>query len=153
MPARPKPKALVITDDTETRKSVEVNLDHADVSHRLTITVAIAKRGAGAPELNVMMRMGDLEIDLLAPHAKVGTQRVSFTGLELSLLYLLIANAGEVLTRERILDALWGERYSPDSNVVDVQIRALRRRLDDDARKPRFIETVPGAGYRFKAHA
>jgi len=69
--------------------------------------------------------------------------------LEQSLLYLLAANAGRVVTREEILDTLWGADYVAESNVVDRQIRNLRARLQDDWRQPRFIATVPGRGYRF----
>ena len=73
------------------------------------------------------------------------------TGLEQSLLYLLAANAGRVVTRDEILDALWGVDYVADSNVVDRHIRNLRAKLQNDWRKPRFIATVPGRGYRFVA--
>ena len=68
---------------------------------------------------------------------------------ERSLLYLLAANAGRVVTREEILDTLWGVDYVAESNVVDRQIRNLRARLQNDWRQPRFIATVPGRGYRF----
>lgn len=61
----------------------------------------------------------------------------------------LAANAGRVVTREEILDTLWGTDYVAESNVVDRQIRNLRTRLQDDWRRPRFIATVPGKGYRF----
>jgi DNA-binding winged helix-turn-helix (wHTH) protein len=54
-----------------------------------------------------------------------------------------------VVTREEILDALWGVDYMAESNVVDRQIGNLRTRLQDDWRQPRFIATVPGRGYRF----
>ena len=53
-----------------------------------------------------------------------------------------------MVTREEILDALWGTDYIAESNVVDRQIRNLRARLQDDWREPRFIATVPGRGYR-----
>jgi DNA-binding response OmpR family regulator len=69
--------------------------------------------------------------------------------LEQSLLYLLAANAGRVITREEILDTLWGVGYMAESNVVDRQIRNLRARLQNDWRRPRYIATVPGRGYRF----
>jgi DNA-binding winged helix-turn-helix (wHTH) protein len=54
-----------------------------------------------------------------------------------------------VVGREEILDTLWGVDYVAESNVVDRQIQNLRARLQDDWRKPRFIATVPGRGYRF----
>jgi DNA-binding response OmpR family regulator len=66
-----------------------------------------------------------------------------------SLLYLLAANAGRVVTRDQILDVLWGTDYVAESNIVDRHMRNLRISLRDDYRKPRFIATVPGRGYRF----
>jgi two-component system alkaline phosphatase synthesis response regulator PhoP len=62
---------------------------------------------------------------------------------------LLAANAGQVLSRDEILDALWGSDFVSESNVVDRHIRALRAKLQNDWRQPRFIATVPGRGYRF----
>ena len=71
------------------------------------------------------------------------------TALEQSLLYLLAANAGRLLTRDEILDYLWGADYVAESNVVDRHIRNLRAKLHDPSRRPRYIATVPGRGYRF----
>ncbi len=62
---------------------------------------------------------------------------------------LLAATAGQVLTRDEILDALWGTDYLADSNVVDRHIRNLRIKLKNGWRRPRYIATVPGQGYRF----
>jgi two-component system response regulator RstA len=70
-------------------------------------------------------------------------------GSTLSLLYLLVANAGRVLTREEIQDALWRSDRMPTSNSVDRMILQLRRRLQDDAARPRLIQTLLGRGYRF----
>jgi DNA-binding response OmpR family regulator len=69
--------------------------------------------------------------------------------MEQSLLYLLAANAGRLVTREEILDSLWGVDHVAESNVVDRQIQNLRTRLHDNWRQPRFIATVAGRGYRF----
>ena len=80
---------------------------------------------------------------------RAGSSELHLTSLEQSLLYLLAANAGRVVSREEILDTLWGVDYVAESNVVDRQIRNLRARLQDDWRQPRFIATVPGRGYRF----
>jgi len=92
---------------------------------------------------------GDLEIDILSRTVRAGSSELHLTSLEQSLLYLLAANAGRVVTREEILDTLWGVDYVAESNVVDRQIRNLRARLQNDWRQPRFIATVPGRGYRF----
>jgi DNA-binding response OmpR family regulator len=70
-------------------------------------------------------------------------------GLDPTLLYLLAANAGQVLTRDEILDHLWGTDFVVESNLVDRHIRDLRAHLQNDWRRPRFIATVPGQGYRF----
>ena len=64
---------------------------------------------------------------------------------------MLAANAGRVLTREEILDAVWGPDFVAESNIVDRHIRVLRAKLQNDWRRPRYIATVPGQGYRFVA--
>jgi DNA-binding response OmpR family regulator len=93
--------------------------------------------------------VGELEIDILHRRVRVDGGNVHLTPLELNLLYLLAANAGRVLTRDEILDDLWGGDYAAESNVVDRQVRKLRAKLQDDWRRPRFIATVPGKGYQF----
>ena len=75
------------------------------------------------------------------------------TPLEISLLYLLASHGGRPVTRDQILDTLWGVDCVPGSNVVDRLVRSLRRRLADDCRRPRFIATVRGRGYRLLASA
>jgi DNA-binding response OmpR family regulator len=97
-----------------------------------------------------VIRIGGLEIDILNRTVRAGPTELHMTSLEQSLLYLLAANAGRMVTREEILDTLWGVDYVAESNVVDRQIRNLRSRLEDDWRKPRFIATVPGRGYLFQ---
>ncbi|MCA1645421.1 MAG: response regulator transcription factor [Chloroflexi bacterium] len=96
-----------------------------------------------------VIKLGGLELDILKRTARAGASELHLTALEQSLLYLLAANAGRLVTREEILDTLWGVDYVAESNVVDRQIRNLREQLHDDWRKPRFIATVPGRGYRF----
>ena len=93
-----------------------------------------------------MIKLGDLEIDILHRTVHAGTSSLHLTSLEQSLLYLLASNAGRVVSRDEILDALWGLDYVAESNVVDRQIRNLRARLQDHWKQPRFIETVPGQG-------
>jgi len=113
-------------------------------------TRAVIRRTHGkAGELVPRLRIGDLEIDVLNRKVLAGEHELHLTSLEQALLYLLAANAGSVLTREQILDALWGTDFVIESNVVDRHVRALRAKLQNDWHKPRYIETVPGAGYRF----
>jgi DNA-binding response OmpR family regulator len=114
-------------------------------------TRAVLRRTHGDPGRMVpRLRIGDLEIDVLNRRVSSGAgHELHLTSLEQALLYLLAANAGTVLTREQILDALWGTDFVIESNVVDRHVRALRAKLQDDWHKPRYIETVAGTGYRF----
>ena len=116
----------------------------------LARVIALVRRVySDAATFTPIIKLGDLEIDILKRTVRAGTSELHLTSLEQSLLYLLAANAGRVVSREEILDTLWGVDYVAESNVVDRQIRNLRARLQNDWREPRFIATVPGQGYRF----
>lgn len=116
----------------------------------LARALAITRRVHGLhPPLQPTIRLGEIEIDILNREVRAGTSVIHLTGLEQNLLYLLAANAGRVMSREDIMDGLWGTDFVAESNVVDRHVRALRVKLQNDWRRPRFIETVPGEGYRF----
>ncbi|MGI9145218.1 MAG: response regulator transcription factor [Chloroflexota bacterium] len=116
----------------------------------LARVVALVRRAySDAVTFTPVIKLGELEIDILNRSVRAGSSELHLTSLEQSLLYLLAANAGRVVSREEILDTLWGTDYVAESNIVDRQIRNLRARLHDDWRRPRFIATVPGRGYRF----
>ena len=112
---------------------------------------AVLRRAYGkAPAAFRPLRMGELQIDLVTRNVRIRDAELHLTSLEQALLYFLAANAGTVLSREAILDAVWGEDFLAGSNIVDNHVRALRAKLQNDWREPQFIETVPGIGYRFK---
>jgi DNA-binding response OmpR family regulator len=112
--------------------------------------LAIMRRTySGAVVFTPVLRLDGLEIDILNRRVRVGASDLHLTSIELSLLYLLAANAGRLLTRNEILDHLWGADYVAESNVVDRHIRNLRVKLHDHAHLKRYIATVPGQGYRF----
>jgi DNA-binding response OmpR family regulator len=118
----------------------------------LARVVAVVRRSyRDAISFTPTIKLGELEIDILNRTVRNGVTALRLTALEQSLLYLLAANAGRVVSRDEILDTLWGTDYVAESNIVDRQIRNLRRRLRDDWRTPRFIATVPGLGYQFVA--
>jgi DNA-binding response OmpR family regulator len=102
-----------------------------------------------AANFTQVLRLGDMEIDFLSRRVLIGGKELRLTAIEQNLLYLLAANAGRVLTRDEILDHIWGVDYAPESNVIDRHIRNLRIRLQDDWHRPRYIATIPGRGYRF----
>jgi len=113
------------------------------------ILVISRRRLSSIPPFNPILRFGGIEIDILNHQVRTGSAEVHLTSLELSLLYVLASHSGQIVTRDDILDALWGTEFMPDSNVVDRHIRSLREKLGDDWRRPRFISTVPGRGYTF----
>jgi DNA-binding response OmpR family regulator len=91
-----------------------------------------------------VLRVGDLMLDLTRRQAHIGPDAVDLSDREFRLLHHLVKHAGEVVTRESILSAVWGYHFDPRSNVVDVCMRRLRRKLGYEAP----IETVRHAGYR-----
>jgi len=116
----------------------------------LARVLVITRRSLGENvSLKPVLKLGELEIDILNRRVRVGSSELHLTALEQSLLYLLAANAGQILTRDEILDALWGVDFAAESNVVDRHIHSLRVKLQNGWRNPRFIATVPGEGYRF----
>jgi len=113
-------------------------------------TLALLRRAYGRPvRFTPVIRVGPLEIDLIRRQVNVDGISAQLTFVDLSVLYLLIANAGRVLTRDDVLNAVWGPDYEIESNVVDQYVHNLRSKLQDDWRQPRFIATLPGQGYRF----
>lgn len=76
-------------------------------------------------------------------------EKVDLTLKEFQLLEILIKNKGRVLTREYLLDKIWGYEYIGETRTVDVHIRHLRQKVEDDDKNPKYIETIRGVGYRF----
>jgi len=117
---------------------------------------ALIRRSSGVktPLVPKIRLGGQIEVDLIEQTVKLaGGKALELTPIQQTLLYILAANAGEVLTRETLLASIWGSAFQIESNVVDRHIRELRVKLGDEWRMPRYIETVPGRGYRFKADA
>lgn len=112
--------------------------------------MVITRRASGTDRPIVpKIRLGEIEIDIVHRQVRAGTSLIHLSGIEQSLLYLLASRAGRVVTRDEILDWIWGTDFVAESNIVDRHIRTLRIKLQNDYRHPRFIATVPGAGYRF----
>jgi two-component system alkaline phosphatase synthesis response regulator PhoP len=116
----------------------------------LARAVVISRRASGVDHPIVpTIKIGEMELDILNREVRAGQSIVHLSGIEQSLLYLLASRNGRVVTREQILDAIWGTDFVAESNIVDRHIRTLRIKLQNDYRHPRFIATVPGQGYRF----
>jgi DNA-binding response OmpR family regulator len=116
----------------------------------LARAIVMTRRATGVDRPIVpSIRLGEIEVDIVNRQVRAGNTVIHLSGIEQSLLYLLASRGGRVVAREDILDAIWGTDFVAESNVVDRHIRSLRLKLQDDYRRPRFIATVPGRGYRF----
>lgn len=76
-------------------------------------------------------------------------KKIDLTLKEFELLEILVKNRGKILTRETLLDKIWGYEYVGETRTVDVHIRYLRKKIEVDDKNPKFIETIRGVGYRF----
>ena len=121
--------------------------------HELVARIRAVLRRArpGQPPLASAQRLtsGDLTLDRQARRAHMGSKELRLTPKAVALLEYLMTHPDELLTRDRLLDAVWGWDYPTGTRTVDTRIAELRRALDDDPAQPRHIETVPGQGYRF----
>jgi two-component system OmpR family response regulator len=105
----------------------------------------LLRRGAGGARETVL-RVGDLQLDLIAHGAQRAGVDLELLPLEFRLLEYLVRHAGQVLTRTMIFEEVWGYRFDPGTNVIDVHIGRLRRKVDGPGMAP-LIHTVRGSGY------
>jgi len=105
-----------------------------------------ADEGAGDGELEV----GDLRLDSERHEVFLRGEGISLPLKEFELLELLMANAGRVLTRETLIDRVWGTHYIGDTTTLDVHVKRLRARIEDDPSHPQRIRTVRGLGYKLE---
>lgn len=102
------------------------------------------KSAGGVPEIsNSVLTKGNITLDLTSRRVKVGPNEHELTAREFMMLELLMKNPGQVISREQMLDRVWGLDHDPGSNVVDVYIRYLRQKLGAET-----ITTVRGSGYK-----
>ncbi|MBM6575703.1 MAG: response regulator transcription factor [Sphingomonas sp.] len=118
----------------------------AELSARIEALVRRTDRTAAEPQ-KTRLSVGDLEIDLLSRHVSRAGRSIPLGTREFSLLEFLARHAGQVVTRTMMLEKIWNYHFDPGSNVVDVHIGRLRRKLEDGFPTP-ILHTVRGAGYR-----
>ena len=111
--------------------------------------VSEAEAGEGKPKQEVL-EFGNLRIDITRREITVNGEVVAFKPKEYELLTFLAQHQGQVLSREFILERVWGWDFIGDSRTVDVHVRWLREKIENDPANPRRIITVRGAGYRFE---
>lgn len=93
--------------------------------------------------------IGNLTIDFGKHEVSKNESRIDLTLKEFELLEILIKNKGRVMTRDFLLDKIWGYEYVGETRTVDVHIRHLRQKIEDDDKNPAYIQTIRGIGYRF----
>ena len=116
------------------------------------IRAMLRRPRAGDPDGRMAMRrLGDLEIDPAAREVRVEGRVVELTRIEFDLLDALAARPRVALSRAQLLERVWGPSWFGDDHVVDVHMSKLRQKLGDDPRRPRYLRTVRGVGYRLDA--
>jgi DNA-binding response OmpR family regulator len=117
------------------------------------IRAVLRRSRPGRPPLSASWKLSchSLTLDRRSRRVYFEDKELELTPKALALLEFLMTHPDELVTRDRLLDAVWGWDYPVGTRAVDTRIAELRRALDDDATHPRFIETIPGQGYRFAA--
>jgi two-component system response regulator RegX3 len=115
---------------------------------------AALRRGRSDDDASVdrdeVLEVGTVRLDSARHEVRVRDERVALPLKEFELLELLLANAGRVLTRDVLIDRVWGPNYYGDTKTLDVHIKRLRAKIEDDPAHPTRIVTVRGVGYRYE---
>lgn len=123
--------------------------DPHELVARLRAVLRRARRGQPSLASAQRLACGELTLDRQARRAYVGTEELRLTPKAIALLEYLMTHPDELLSRDRLLDSVWGWDYPTGTRTVDTRIAELRRALTEDPSEPIYIETVPGQGYRF----
>jgi two-component system KDP operon response regulator KdpE len=116
----------------------------------LLARLRVALRRGSTPESEPVYQADQLTVDLTQREVTVDGQVANLTPTEYDILRVLIQNAGKVLTHQQLIHLVWGNNYEADSHLLRVNISNLRRKIEADPSRPRFIMTEPGVGYRLK---
>lgn len=109
---------------------------------------ALLRRSQFMPQVGRELNFGDVNIDFQRYDAQKSGRAVQMTRKEFGVLRLLASRAGDVVTREELLDEVWGHDTYPTTRTVDNHIAALRAKLEDDPANPKYVLTVHGVGYK-----
>lgn len=126
--------------------------DPHELLARIRAVLRRARPGERSLSAAWLLTASDLSLDRRARRATLGGETLDLTPKAMAVLEYLMTHPDEAISRERLLEAVWGWEYPAGTRTVDTRMAELRRVLDDDPADPRFIETISGEGYRFIAH-
>jgi two-component system alkaline phosphatase synthesis response regulator PhoP len=151
----PMPVVVLTARDTELDKLLGLELGADDYvtkpfsPRELVARVrAVLRRSERAPETGDRIAVGDLVLDVPRMRATVGERPVELTPTEFSLLATLARHPGRVFTRSQLLDAAHGEAFEAYERAIDAHVKNIRRKLEPEPARPRYLLTVYGVGYR-----
>lgn len=117
---------------------------------KVRIKVILRRCAKNLPQDVHVLERGDLKLDLDGRRVYVVGVEVSLTAKEFDLLELMVGNPDKVFSREALLDTIWGPEYPGDVRTVDVHIRRLREKIEENPGEPRYVHTKWGVGYYFR---
>jgi two-component system KDP operon response regulator KdpE len=120
-------------------------------TQELLARIRTALRGKSNNANQSVVTIGDLTIDYASRLVKIEEAVIKFTATEYNLLVLLIKNDGRVLTHQYILKEIWGQSYSDQTQYLRVFVAQLRKKIEKDPNRPKYIITESGVGYRFNS--
>ncbi|MGA8148897.1 MAG: response regulator transcription factor [Gallionellaceae bacterium] len=120
-------------------------------SEEMAARVEVLLRRRNWPERQTTLRVADLELDLVARQANRGAVVLDLLPTEFRLLEYMMRNSGQILTRTMLFESVWGYHFDPGTNIIDVHIGRLRRKVDVPGLSP-LIHTVRGSGYMISEH-
>jgi DNA-binding response OmpR family regulator len=100
-----------------------------------------------------VLRVGELTVDPAARHVTVGVSAVDLTRTEFDILATMAAHPGRVYTRMQLMESAQGEAFEGYERTIDAHVKNLRRKIGDDPRRPRYVQTVFGVGYKVEERA
>ena len=150
------PIVMLTARSAETDKVLGLELGADDyvtkpfsITELLARVRAVLRRAGGRPSGLETCRIGDIEIDFKLHQARRGKARIEFTAREFDLLRYFVQHTGQVVTREQILNEVWGYEEFPTTRTIDNFVAKLRQKIERSPHAPEHILTIHGSGYKF----
>ena len=152
------PIIMLTAKDTEVDKVVGLELGADDYVTKpyskaeliARIKAVLRRQGEVVETADAILTAGPVQIDVERHQVKINNTSVSLPLKEFELLEYLIRNSGRVLTRAQLIDRVWGSDYFGDTKTLDVHVKRLRSKIENDPANPVYIQTIRGLGYKFE---